>query len=150
MKSNWTTSDILRLEKEGKIRGHNLVIKQNNPAKIGGRIVTTFRASGHKEKDSILFNLLEVLNCRGLILEEEYRFCERKWRFDWANEKFKIAIEYEGLNSKKSGHTTLKGYSKDTEKYNRAIAEGWTLFRYTALNYQNCKQDLENYLNEKL
>jgi hypothetical protein len=70
----------------------------------------------------------------------------RKFRFDWAVPSLKIGIEYEGIMSAKSRHTTINGYSKDIEKYNLAITLGWRVIRYTAKNYK----DLENDLNKLL
>ena len=70
----------------------------------------------------------------------------RKWRFDWAIPDIKVAIEYEGLMSEKSGHTTPTGYTSDCEKYNAAALLGWTVLRYTALNYGNLGRDLTEYL----
>jgi very-short-patch-repair endonuclease len=71
----------------------------------------------------------------------------RKWRFDFAVPDKKIAIEYEGLMSEKSGHTTLKGYTKDTEKYNAAQALGWTVIRFTVKNYKTVLKELEKHIN---
>lgn len=77
-------------------------------------------------------------------VEKEYKFHpDRKWRADFAIPSHKILIEYEGLNSEKSGHTTLKGYTKDTEKYKEAAILGWTVFRYTVLNYKSVIKDIE-------
>lgn len=36
----------------------------------------------------------------------------------------------------KSGHTTLNGYTKDTDKYNLATIDGWRLLRFTIKNYK--------------
>jgi hypothetical protein len=74
----------------------------------------------------------------------EYRFHDdRKFRFDFAIPELKIAIEYEGLLSEKSGHTTLGGYTSDCEKYNLAVTEGWRLLRYTAINYRDFITDIQ-------
>lgn len=74
---------------------------------------------------------------------EEHRFHpDRKWRFDFAIPEHKIAIEYEGIYSRKSGHTTHKGYTKDTEKYNEAAKLGWTVLRYTANTYKRVIDDI--------
>jgi hypothetical protein len=54
----------------------------------------------------------------------------------------KIAVEYEGLMSRKSRHTTIKGYNADTDKYNRAQILGWRVVRVTALNYQTVIETL--------
>lgn len=75
---------------------------------------------------------------------------KRNFLFDWAYPDLNIAIEYEGLMSEKSGHTTITGFTKDCDKYNLAGIEGWTVLRYTALNYQKAGTDLieliENYI----
>jgi hypothetical protein len=67
---------------------------------------------------------------------------ERLWRFDWAIPKKKLAFEYEGINSKKSRHTTKMGYTGDADKYNEAAAQGWRVIRYTAQNYKQLLTDL--------
>jgi hypothetical protein len=65
----------------------------------------------------------------------EYQFAPyRKFRFDLAIPDLKIGIEYEGVISEKSGHTTIKGFTKDCQKYNLAVSLGWSVYRYTALN----------------
>lgn len=80
----------------------------------------------------------------------EYRFHKkRRWRFDFAIPSLKIGIEYEGLNSNQSGHTTLLGYTKDCEKYNAAALEGWTVLRYTTRNYKKFSEDLNTMLDRK-
>ncbi|HJT73949.1 MAG TPA: hypothetical protein VJ720_08025 [Chitinophaga sp.] len=80
----------------------------------------------------------------GIPVVKEHRFHpDRKWRFDFAIPDKMIAIEYEGLNSDKSGHTTLSGYTKDTEKYNAAQALGWKVIRFTVKNYRTVLKELE-------
>ena len=65
----------------------------------------------------------------------EHQFAKpRKFRFDIAIPDLKIGIEYEGVISDKSGHTTIKGFTKDCQKYNLAVSLGWSVYRYTALN----------------
>ena len=79
--------------------------------------------------------------------EVEYRFDEvRMFRFDWAIPSLNLGIEYEGVFSTKSRHTTVNGFSEDCTKYNLAIANGWKVLRYTALNYLNLEKDLEKLL----
>lgn len=74
---------------------------------------------------------------------EELQFSKkRRFRFDWCIVDIKVAIEYEGLFSKKSGHTTATGYTSDCEKYNLAQMEGWLVLRYTAINYKSIEEDL--------
>jgi hypothetical protein len=85
-----------------------------------------------------LKHIMKQLHYSGINYVTEYRFHDvRQYRFDIAIPDKMIAIEYEGLNSEKSGHTTLKGYTKDTDKYNLAASLGWTVLRYTALNYKS-------------
>jgi very-short-patch-repair endonuclease len=64
--------------------------------------------------------------------EREYRFCERKWRFDFAWPEVRIAVEIEGgINEgKRRGyHMRKEGFLKDAAKYNRASILGWRVFR---------------------
>jgi len=83
----------------------------------------------------------------GIYVKREHRFDEKRhWRFDFALPDKKIGIEYEGLNSEKSGHTTLKGYTKDTEKYNQAQTLGWKVIRFTVKNYRKVIEVLEQQL----
>lgn len=83
----------------------------------------------------------------GIYVKREHHFAKpRMWRFDFALPDKKIGIEYEGLNSKKSGHTTLTGYTKDTEKYNQAQALGWKVIRFTCKNYKTVITELEKLL----
>lgn len=101
-----------------------------------------------KAKDNIHYVLVEHF---GKKLEQEYKFSDvRKFRFDWAVPEAKLAFEYEGIFSEKSRHTTATGYAKDTEKYNLAQLEGWTVLRYTSLNYQQLTNDLRHWILENL
>ena len=120
--------------------------KKSKPgeSKIGGRKVVKHFATKSEEKNWIDLLLLSFCQQRGLDLYEEYRFCEdRKWRFDWCVPALKLAIEYEGLMSEKSRHTTKKGFTGDTDKYNAAAQEGWRVLRFTALNYSTLLKQLQ-------
>lgn len=78
---------------------------------------------------------------------EELEFStKRKFRFDIAIPSLKLGIEYEGLNSAKSGHTTITGYTKDCTKYNLATKEGWKILRYTMINYNDFTNDLKGFI----
>lgn len=62
----------------------------------------------------------------------EYKFCkDRKWRFDYAFVKQKIAVEQEGGAWSGGRHTRGSGFIKDMEKYNKAVMLGWRVLRYT-------------------
>jgi hypothetical protein len=99
-----------------------------------------------KQKYWINFRLEEFARENDLVLKTEHRFDEvRKWRFDWCLDEIKLAVEYEGVFSKKSRHTTVKGFTGDTDKYNAAQQLGWTVLRYTAINYLDLMIDLNNY-----
>lgn len=75
-------------------------------------------------------------NGQRLVIEHTFH-PTRKWRFDYAFPELMVAIEYEGLfsASKKSRHTTIKGFTEDAEKYNEAAILGWRILRITALDY---------------
>ena len=91
-------------------------------------------------KDSIFY----TLNSFKIPFVTQFKFLEnRKFRFDYAIPNLKIAIEYEGIIGGKCRHTTITGYTKDTEKYNLAVVNGWRVLRYTALNYSNLSNDLK-------
>ena len=70
--------------------------------------------------------------------EREYRFHpERKWRFDFAWPKRKIAVEVEGAVWARGRHTRGAGYTADCTKYNAAAELGWQVFRYTTGQVQD-------------
>ncbi len=86
---------------------------------------------------------------RGIMVEREFFFAKpRRWKFDFAVPDNKIGIEYEGINSKKSRHTTLTGYTGDTDKYNAAQALGYKILRFTALNYRTVLKELEKNIEQ--
>lgn len=83
----------------------------------------------------------------GFVVVTEYEFARpRKYRADVSINVTtfkglqKILIEYEGLISNKSRHTTLTGYTNDCDKYNLATSLGYKVYRYTALNYKNINE----------
>lgn len=82
----------------------------------------------------------------GYCADTEFRFSKRRFKFDFAIPHRKIAVEYEGLMSEKSGHTTVKGYTSNCRKYNLAALHGWKVLRYTALNYKQLENDLKQLL----
>jgi len=48
--------------------------------------------------------------------------------------------------SEKSRHTSISGYTKDTEKYNLAGSCGWQVRRFTALNYKDLLTELNKHV----
>lgn len=71
--------------------------------------------------------------CRSDLKEEcikEHKFHPtRKWRFDYAIPRHKIAIEVEGGVWTGGRHTSPKGFLNDMEKYNTATVMGWRVLR---------------------
>jgi very-short-patch-repair endonuclease len=64
----------------------------------------------------------------------EYRFHEtRRWRFDFAIPKLKLACEIDGGIWLKggSGHSG-KGKARDCEKDEAALRDGWIVYRCTS------------------
>lgn len=104
----------------------NHIAKKSTPKKKKG--------NGSKAKAEMEM----MLKLAGYEFVKEYKFHpSRKWRFDWAIPSLKLGIEYEGIMSEKSRHTTVTGMSNDCEKYNAAQSLGWKVLRFTALNYRD-------------
>lgn len=153
----WTIKDIEKLKLKSNLSDLKNIEGANEPKarKRGKRpsdkLKTTLNGKVSIEKESIK-KLLWWYKRQGLIADyvEELQFHDvRKFRFDWAIPDLKIAIEYEGLMSKKSGHTTIGGYTSDCTKYNLAQISGWKVLRYTAKNYRDLENDLKKILNTK-
>lgn len=127
---------------------------RKNPGKdINGK-AEKFTAEDVKQKNGgnsckddlrgIIFSILK------LTPQEEYRFASpRRFKFDYAFPDQMIAIEYEGINSQFSGHTTLVGYTINCQKYNLALKLGWKILRYTAKNYKEVLVDLPELLKSQ-
>lgn len=87
--------------------------------------------------------ICKLLKNNKIEYQTEYKFLKnRKFRFDIAIVKYKIAIEFEGGVWIAGRHTRGYGYINDIEKYNYAVLNGWKLLRYTAENFKNNKQYL--------
>jgi hypothetical protein len=74
---------------------------------------------------------------------------KRKWRADIAIPSLNVLIEWEGIMSAKSRHTTVKGFSADCEKYNAAGLLGFTVLRYTIINKNQFYADIDLLINNK-
>jgi len=78
----------------------------------------------------------------------EYKFLEdRKFQFDFYIPSKKCGVEYEGLFSSISRHTSIVGYNNDCEKYTLASLNGYKLIRVTAITPLN---NLKLYLEKLL
>ena len=65
--------------------------------------------------------------------QREHRFHKvRRWRFDFAWQDKKIAVEIEGGTFSGGRHTRGIGFRNDCEKYNTATLDGWRVFRFPA------------------
>lgn len=90
-----------------------------------------------------------LLTVHGIPFKKEVIFHDtRKWRFDFVIDLpgKKIALEFEGIyggKGAKSRHTTQKGFTGDTLKYNEAAKLGWTVLRYTLTTYSKLIEDLK-------
>ena len=110
-------------------------------AKKHTKSVTTNSTSS---RDKWIDTLARYCDQNGLKHAKEYKFHDkRKWRFDFAMVDHKIAIEYEGVMSKKSRHKSVTGYTEDCNKYNTAIKCGWKVLRYTAMNIDSSLSDIK-------
>ena len=153
----WTENDLKNLRNKGyKIDDNFKVVEFDHVKKATCKEILQVQKS-KIEKVSVEKNTIELFLIQfkqaGLIesYETEYRFdTVRKFRFDWAIPSLKISIEYEGVFSAKSRHTTVSGFSEDCTKYNLAIANGWKVLRYTAINYKDLYTDLEKLLKAKI
>lgn len=106
----------------------------------------TRSTKGIKQKDDMEFVIKDLFPA----YVKEYKFCDtRRFKFDYYIPVLKVGIEYDGLNSEKSRHTTLTGFSKDCEKTNLAQILGYKVLRYTSLNYKDLGRDLQTILDTK-
>lgn len=55
----------------------------------------------------------------------------RKWRFDFANCVYKLAVEINGAIWTQGRHNTGSGAEKDMEKMNHALLLGWRVFVFS-------------------
>lgn len=149
----FTMKDIEERLKAGTILGYidNTKPKEKYSQKAGENISEkkVTKRKGDKIKHWIILHLEHWCEANKMELwhagneKGEFMFDpERMWRFDWAIPKKKLAFEYEGIHSKKSRHTTVKGYTGDTDKYSEAVMQGWRVIRYTAQNYKQLLTDL--------
>ena len=82
---------------------------------------------------------------------EEWQFCQRRWRFDFAWPLKKVALEVEGGTHSGGRHTRGSGFEKDCEKYNEATLQGWRVIRVTGAMVKDGRalQVIERALEER-
>lgn len=67
----------------------------------------------------------------------EHRFdAVRKWRFDFAWTDKRLAIEINGGGGR-GRHNTVMGATKDAEKTNAAILQGWRVLVFTVISIKD-------------
>jgi len=128
-----------------QIFANNPSLKERNPHLIEKSKEKNKRVEKpSKYKAYIEQVLTDYCKANGYTLLTEHRFHDaRKFRFDWAIKEVMIAVEYEGLNSEKSRHTTKTGYTRDSDKYNLCQQLGWKVYRFTSLNYLEIEKVLK-------
>lgn len=135
---NPTKEQLEKWRQEGKIKTDNPV-----PVKIQSNAAVKDRKKGAAGKAWMKTTLFYWCQQHGYTFKTEHKFhSTRKWRIDFAILEIKVAIEYEGLMSEKSVHTTVQGFTDNTDKYNAATVEGWRVIRFTALNYKTLYDSL--------
>ena len=63
--------------------------------------------------------------------EREHRFCQRRWRLDFAWPSKMVAVEIEGGIFRNGRHNRGPGFAADCEKYAKALILGWRVLRVT-------------------
>lgn len=105
-------------------------------------VVPTLKTKKRSEGKKALKWITNVLDDYGIEYKYETKFTKtRNWRFDIFIPNFNIAVEYEGLVSEKSRHTTLTGFTGDAQKYNLGQIKGIKILRYTILSYKDFELD---------
>jgi hypothetical protein len=149
----WTENDLKNLKVKGFIveDGTKYQKDKTKPEKQQKASKKVRIEKVSVEKNTI-FSILDAFKLKNQIDDYvvEFKFDEvRRFRFDWAIPSLKLAIEYEGVFSQKSRHTTVNGFSEDCVKYNLAVSLGWRVLRYTAINYLDLQTDLEKILKNQ-
>jgi very-short-patch-repair endonuclease len=91
------------------------------------------QAKAKREYLEMTFQMQLIAGKVKRIWKREYTFHPtRKWRFDFAFEDIKLAIEINGATKYgKSRHSYGDGIQNDFDKTNAAQAMGWTVFSFT-------------------
>lgn len=94
--------------------------------------ISTLRNGGRMKKLNVGEEAFALqLRAEKIPFKREYRFCERRWKFDFAFPERMFAVEIEGGIWSRGRHTRPQGYINDMEKYNAASALGWKVWRFT-------------------
>ncbi len=55
----------------------------------------------------------------------------RRWRFDFAWPRYKVAVEIDGGIYTRGRHVRGSGFERDAEKRNAAVMAGWRVLHFT-------------------
>lgn len=70
--------------------------------------------------------------------EREYAFCPgRKWRFDFAWPKYKVAVEIQGGTFSNGRHTRGNSLHLEYDKSNNAAKLGWRILYFDTKHLKN-------------
>lgn len=102
------------------------------PAYLYGLTAAEIGKMSVGQHSALFANALKDAGMPVLIRELEFakESMGRKWRFDFAFEDSKTAVEIEGGGFAGGRHTRGQGFAQDMEKYNAAIMLGWAVLRY--------------------
>jgi hypothetical protein len=82
----------------------------------------------------------------GMLVEapaREYVFCPgRRWRFDFAWPRFKLAVEIDGATFTGGRHGRGIGAHNDHDKLNAAAVLGWRVLRFDVRHLRDDPQDV--------
>lgn len=150
MSKRFTIQQLQELQASGTIKGFTQKPLENIPQKPARKIPVANKDAGSCNKLWLHSTLKGWCKAKGYLLIREHTFSEeRDWRMDWAvfdGLNKIVAVEYEGIFSRKSRHTTQSGFTEDSDKYRAAALEGWKVLRYTAKNYKSLLDDLNQLL----
>lgn len=75
------------------------------------------------------------------IPEREYRFCKRRFRFDFAWPGQRLAVEVHGgiwmRRGSSANHASARGVMNDTLKRNYAVMAGWRVLEFVGKDVEN-------------
>ena len=119
-------------------RMSNRLRPQNTPQpesaagkKRAARLAKNIERQAKAEAAGTKFRLLCKANGMPMPTTEFTFASPRRWRFDYAWEPEKIALEVEGGIWTNGRHTRGAGFLADAEKYNCAALMGWCVLRVT-------------------
>lgn len=113
-------AEILRRNPDISVAGDNV----QPPAPASAGATASAKNSGLAQKFLAYWRALD-----GPPLTQELRFDPvRRWRFDFAHEATRTAIELNGGVWSNGRHTRGAGYLRDREKINEAQLAGWHVF----------------------